>query len=96
MTREDAQKVAQEKLASAVRLVQEAMALAEEHKFVLDIDRSRLDYSLPCELPYEHAYLPADITREQLDGWEPWCGITDDALERNYGRWMSSSEMGDC
>lgn len=96
MTREEAQREAQEKMVIAVRALQEAMKLADEHKFVLDLHTVSMDYDLPSELPYDNMFFPKGITREQTEGSEPWCGIYDGFFEENYGRWVSSSNLGDC
>jgi len=96
VTREEAQRAAQEKLVEAARALQAAMALADEHKFVLDLREGDLDYNLPHDLPYDHYYFPKGITADQAQGHEPWCGVYAGFYEENYGQWVSSSNVGDC
>ena len=98
MTREEAQKLAQEKLCSVTKLLQECMELADEHKFTLDLYGHTMDYEKPHHMPYEHTYFPKGVTMEQAtEEGHPWCGISDFAIERtkHEGVWMSSSDYGD-
>lgn len=88
MTREEAQRLIQEKMLEIRRNLKECVTLADEHRIMLDLGH--------CG-PYQNYYFPKGVSRHELD-WDPWFGISEDALDKAQydGVWMSSGAIGDC
>lgn len=99
MTREEAYRAAQEKVATARQLLLEAGALMDEHRFTIEMNLGNNEWSAPVK------YLPrnlSDVEAKAIYSLEEnnlfWHGVDPHSqkLTEHGGMWLSSSEMGDC
>ncbi len=89
MLKEDAQKLAQEKLATARELIQESVALADEHRFTLE-----------SAYGDSERYFFKETTEEEAKSLpRSWQGLYEPTIvlqTRHEGCWIGSAEYGDC
>ena len=99
-----AAQLAQELMATAKALIDEATALADKHRFMLHFGLIDDRHYFPRGSNMQHPvcyYRGGEGLRHEQPGFEeydPWCGVDVSAFRytEKHGEWLSSSEYGDC